>query len=359
MAKLSWTTLDKSPGTPATPVTQAAPAGVETTKALAADAVKEPAIAPPVEAAPVAPPVTAPATAEPTPVPAAVNPVAAPATAPPAAAPVAAQTATAPVIDIVATATPVPSVTVESVNTVAAAHAPTAPAPASLPAVVPKTQNAVAGPIDANWIKDDDNISLADIILPRINITQAVGELSASFDPGTVILNKSVAIGNDESPFTIAIVGFRPLQYVERVVGSSEMGNIFDTPAQVEEAGGTTDYDENKETGKPLYQKMATALVILERPEGCQDEDNFPYEVDGKKYALALWSMKGTAFTHGAKQFFTARRFGVLRQGYISKFYAITTKRKPFGKNFAHVPVLKPGEATPPGLRELAQTILG
>ena len=215
----------------------------------------------------------------------------------------------------------------------------------------------VAVPIP--FIKDDDNISLADVVLPRMNIVQRTGQLSELFEKGSLLLNKELVIGNGDVPVKLAIVGFRPMQYAERVPGSSEMGNICDTPEEVENLGGTTSWDIHKTTQQHIYQKLATAMVIIEEPEGFAADDQFPYEIEGKKYAVALWGMKGTAFTHGAKNFFTARRFGALRTGYMSRWYFVSTRLKEYdGGNFAYIPVLKLGDPTPEGLRLLASEIL-
>ena len=95
-----------------------------------------------------------------------------------------------------------------------------------------------------------------------------------------------------------------------------------------------------------LFQPLADAFLVIERPEALADNNtDFTYQIDGKSYALALWSMKGTAYTAAAKRvFFTSRRIGLLRDGgYPSWCYTLATREDSFpGGNKAWTPVCIP-----------------
>jgi len=220
-------------------------------------------------------------------------------------------------------------------------------------------------PLEVGGFRDDpDDVDPADLVLPRLNIVQKVGELSESFEAGVLLLGKTVELAN---PCRLLLVGFRSLQFVERVPGGAP-GRILNSLEEVAEAGGTTDYNEAEDRDIPLFQRMATAMVVIEAPADASAEElnYFPFEFDGCHYALALWSMKGTAYTHAAKHFKTARRAGVfkgkftrhLKAGYINQFVTLGTEVKKYGRNFAAIPVMELDEPTTPEFRAWLSEVL-
>ena len=203
----------------------------------------------------------------------------------------------------------------------------------------------------------------SEIILPRINIVQNMSKSKDTFPLGSLILDQKVALfvppliqnGNvtrpATPPATLVVLGFRPTRFSEKVAGN-ERGALFNTEEQVLQAGGTLDYNEwnlKKAAGMKYFQPLADALVAVARPDNVADDDTvFSYAVDGVKYALALWAMKGTAYTAAAKRvFFTARAIGCLRSGgYPSWSYTAATREDTYGANKTWVPVCLPKTKT-------------
>jgi len=276
----------------------------------------------------------------------------------------------------------------------AASAAPAAPAPAPAEALAQTTQ---AGPLDAKpavpnvpaptntavaaarerplYEDDADNLTTEDIRTPRMNIIQNVGDLSTIFTPGEIVLNQSSVIRRsakdvpDAPPLRVTVLGFRPDRYVERVDGG-ELGNIFNSLEEVAANGGTANWQEHASTGKPLYQQLAEALILIEKPEGIEDP-SFSFYFEDKQYAVALWAMKGSAYTSGAKVFRTARKIGWLADGYdadrnpVKRSYlhgvwelSVVNKKFRTG-NWAWVPVLRNGGYNSPEFVEFAQSFLG
>ena len=267
-------------------------------------------------------------------------PVAAPAPAP---APVAAEVVT----ETVQTPTPVAEVTVESTNT---------------SAVVP--YQAPAAPARTQSFYDDDSMDAGDLVLPRLNIVQKVGDLSNVFVPGTIVLNgqlelaKAPAPNAESAPLNLLVIGFQPTIYAEKVEGGLR-GNLVNSEQEVVAKGGTLDWNEYKQAGKPLYQRLATAMVLIEQPAGL-DASSFPVEVCGKRYALALYSMKGTSYTNGAKHFKSARKIGHLcANGYRGGFWLFSSKLKKFESNYAFIPVVRPSAETSEEFRAALKDFLG
>lgn len=269
--------------------------------------------------------------------------------------------APAPVVEVVKTPTPVEGVTVDSKNTysVPAAPAQTAVAPRGL-------------------VLGDTVPSFDQIILPRLNIVQGVGKLKDSFPQGALVYNQNLVLftppdidhqsGNirraGSPPVVMTVLGFRPTRYVERVIGGSR-GQICNTEAEVRAAGGTTDWNEHKlkeASGMKLFQLLAEALVAIEKPAGVVDDDSvFVYPVGDKKFALALWGMKGSVYTAAAKRVFqTQRAIGCLRGGYPTMNFNVTTRLEKWPNgNSSWIPICLPFQKSTPEVMAFVADVLG
>lgn len=215
-----------------------------------------------------------------------------------------------------------------------------------------------------------------EIIFPRLNLVQNSGLLKDQFPPGSIVHGQSLVIyettvfnkqtnaiiKQGTPPVILTVLGFRPTRFVEKIQGG-ERGLICNTEAEVRSAGGTLDYNEWKlkaKDGMKRFEYLADAVVLIERPAHCADDDTvFIYPVNGKKYALAMWSMKGTAYTHAAKRvFFTNRQMGCLRKGYPSRSFAVSTKSEQREGNTYFVPVCIPHQESTAEMIELISGIL-
>lgn len=281
-----------------------------------------------------------------------------------------------------------PVATPATVPSTDAAPAPVPTVPTSAPAVIPPANGAVAEyRPPASYGDDADQTGANDIIVPRINIVQKVGDLSNQFTEGDIILNGQLVIarsvkgrvgpvdpanGNKPSPASpetirVIIAGFRPDRYVEKTDGQTR-GEIVDSEQQVYAKGGTLNYNEAKQTGKKLYQTLAECVALIEKPENCQDDTSFPYVADGKLYAVVKWSFKGGAYTNGAKVLRTARKAGWLadvinpatgevtaKRGYPFGFWKVNTVLKSYDTgNFSWNPNFVRDGDTTDGVRALA-----
>jgi hypothetical protein len=242
-------------------------------------------------------------------------------------------------------------------------------------AVVPATPTAVA---PATALLGDKIPSFDEIILPRVNLVQNTGKLKDTFEPGSLILGQQMVLfcppdidlqtGNVRRaatpPATITVLGFRPTRFCEKVEGGAR-GLIVSSEEQVRAAGGTLDYNEwklKRAQGMKRFETLADAAVLIERPEAAADDDTvFIFPADGKKYALALWGMRGTSYTHAAKKvFFTQRATGCLRVGgYPSFAFSVSARQEVYQNNPYWIPVAVAKEKSKPEFLELAKAILG
>jgi hypothetical protein len=222
--------------------------------------------------------------------------------------------------------------------------------------------------------------TFAEIILPRVNIVQGSGLLKDRFAFGSLVYDAGSgggtvlftppdidkATGNikraGSPPVVITALGFNPTRYVEHVPGGGR-GLIVNTEDAVLAAGGTLDYNEWKlkaASGMKRFEYLAEAVVLIERPDAAADDDTvFVYEVEGKKYALGLWGLKGTAYTAAAKRvFFTHRQNGCLRAGYPTYSYNCSTMARTSNNNTYSVPVCVPRAKNTPAFLAFVKSIL-
>lgn len=262
--------------------------------------------------------------------------------------------------------------------------APVAAVPAPVESAKTETAVAVAAPVAAptrtnssGFPLGDDLPGFRDVMFPRINISQNIGELRKSFPPGTIVFDqktvlfapavidgKSKAITQPASaPANITVIGIISKRFSEKVVGGIG-GMIVDTEAEVRANGGTLDYKEHKlkeKDGIKLFQNLIDMLVAVRRPETAADDDTiFGFKVGNQKYALGLWAVKGTSYTHAFKKVLAFQRLaGVLKQGYPTYSFSLTSRVESYsGGNEAHVPILVPDAKSSPEFMEFVKQIV-
>jgi hypothetical protein len=277
--------------------------------------------------------------------------------------------------------TPVQGVTVESTTYVA-------PSQPATQALAVRNNNTAIAP--AGMVLGDKIPEMKEIILPRLNIVQNIGDLKDTFAPGSLVYDQKVelfvppVIKDGEvkkagsPPVSLIVLGFRPTRYVEKVEGGGR-GMIVDSEDAVRANGGTLDYNEwksKKAAGMKRFECLAEALIAIQRPahlvaKGSKPEDPdpvFTYDIDElikgtpgpRKFALGLWGLKGTSYTVAKRAFFTARAMGCLKRGgYPSYVFAITSKEESYpGGNKAWVPVCIPTGPTDETLLEFVRQVL-
>jgi hypothetical protein len=288
------------------------------------------------------------------------------------AAPVVAVTAPAPVVQ----AAPVESAAeADPEPEQPAAVEPPAPALAPLPphlrppaavactgAVAVRGNALPAVPQNRNAFFDDQNIEFSDIQVPSLNLVQKVGELSESFDPGEVILDRQLPLPR---PVRLAVLGISAKRYVERVEGEDgQGGNIAYSLDEVARLGGSTLYSEHEQKNIPWYQTLVTALLLVEKHEWVTEEGSglFQFEDTGTGlwYALARWNLKGTLYNQGAKVFMTARAMGQCKNGYPTAWWTLdTTSFKTRNQRTVIAPKVRFAGASTPEFQAFARQCIG
>ncbi len=261
-----------------------------------------------------------------------------------------------------------------------------APAPVAAPAPGPQ---AVAP--TSKLLLGDTLPDFKDIIMPRLHMAQNIGGLQETYDPGTIIFNQAVPLfipgrvnpktqqveRTPTAPVIMIALGFKPTRFCEKVKWGAEGGAnglVVNSEEEVRAVGGTLDFNEWKakeKYGMKRFEPLADGLFAVQRPEGndaqgnplCPDDDSvFNFEVEGKKYLLALWGLRGTCYTAACKRvLFYARRAGCLRlQGYPAWTWKVTTREESWpGGVKSWIPIFAPHKVSTAEQVNFAKSILG
>lgn len=259
---------------------------------------------------------------------------------------------------------PAPVVTEKNVTGAAAI-----PANPQVPAVV--NHNTAVAP--GGFVLGDKLPTQREIILPRLNLVQNIGDLKDAFSPGSLVYDKKVELytppvirgGKIErpgsEPVSLVVLGFYDTRYVEKIEGGGQ-GMIVDTEAAVRQNGGTLDYKEWEQNKGSMrrFEYLAEAMIAIKRPASFENDGRvFTFDVGADQYALALWGLKGTAYTVAKRAFFTPRLIGCLKKGgYPSFNFAVTSKLEQKNGKEYWVPVCLPTEPTSETFLEFARSIL-
>lgn len=259
-------------------------------------------------------------------------------------------------IDAAKNVTPEPATPSPTAEAPAAPQA-AAPAPAASTALAQRPSNAVATPVYGG----EEEVDVGDIRFPRLNIAQKTsGAELVKLGLGQFILNKELALGEK---IRLVVIGFQPKKYSEKVKYGAPQGKMANSLEEVEALGGTVQWRESKENAasgstKPWFQPMVTALLLIEKPENASDE-RFIYELDGKFYAPALFTVKSTSYDSFFVKLNSEQKLGLLRKGYPTRTVEVTSSLRKFTGGEAWVPEVKVLEETGPELRAKAQELRG
>ena len=199
-----------------------------------------------------------------------------------------------------------------------------------------QTIEAPAMPVSSVEIQNTSvsgEISRADLQVPTLKLAQPVGELGELFPPGTFVLNNEHALSDGKEEIKL-VVGHWNKYYLENLeYGTDQMPRSAKTLAEVAELEGTTEWIDGV---PPTWVPIGVATCIIEG----EDESHFPFEYNDKRYAMALWTMRNTAYKRAGRVIMTAAAYN-LKQGLEYGAWNLTSALTTLGKNKVYVPSIK------------------
>jgi hypothetical protein len=230
------------------------------------------------------------------------------------------------------------------------------------PAVRENTAPAAPSNRTFNTGEEDEPADVRDIRLPRINLVQpsSGAELKKIAPEGRFVFAGKVALPDKAK---IVIGAFSGKFYREKTRwGSKDVSRMAYSEEEVFKLGGTTIWKDSREnqkgeSRKPLFDTCVTAVVLVERPEGV-DEDYFPHVVDGKAYGAALYELKSTAYGSMFVELQSKKATtNLFKEGYAARFLALSSKKNGDAADATSKPVVDILEPTSPELRAKAKSV--
>lgn len=219
------------------------------------------------------------------------------------------------------------------------------------PAVQHKGKDDMFG----EWLPGDSK-------LPRLNIVQkssSAEEMLENFDLGDLVFARKIKLADPKTPITlIAVLGGK--DYQQKVPFGEGMGVVYKTAQEVLDNGGTLNWSKEAVADQIYFQSRAHFQLAVKAPEGLSDEDlnYFPFENEGQRWAMAIFTVASSAYTSFAKEIETLRRHNlIMMNGLTSGELAVTTLKKSKPGQEWYVPVPKLVKANSPELIKFIDSI--
>ena len=178
----------------------------------------------------------------------------------------------------------------------------------------------------------------SDINLPRINIVAKTSALvDDGFAPGAIALNKEVTLVTRDEPLRV-IVTHMVKQFQEDVAwGSEELPKTFNSEEEVHAAGYSFEWGSTN-----MVRPIAHITMLVQAPEDLSENDLelFPYEYDGKHYAMAIYTASKSAYKPTAKEIATYAMYAK-DEGVWAQSWMLTSKLRTEGDVSWFTPSLK------------------
>jgi len=200
------------------------------------------------------------------------------------------------------------------------------------------------------------NLTNSDIQVPRLELVQSVGPLSEKFPQGAFILNKEQVLVEKEQILTVIATSIHKF-YEEQLPYDPDgpRPRTFETLEEVHRASLWIDWRNDE---RPPCREVANVLYLIQKPEALMSP-SFSTEWDGKRWALAMATYRGKAYTKAAKRIFSSCAIELARTGLLSGKWDLWSTREKAGKNLVYVPNLKLyPERTPREKLEELQSLL-
>jgi hypothetical protein len=234
-----------------------------------------------------------------------------------------------------------------------------------------EVENDISGPSTAMATRRTDAPMLGgvtgegdcEIRPPWMTIVHGTSKTSASFDVGSIILDKTSLLVKKGEPLEVVILS-APTYWKEYTTGPYDPDNRprqFNSKAEVLEAGGTVTWNNNTDPATPPTFSLAADLRLLVRKPkdiicGMFGEDLLG---DGHDYAPALFSIDKTAYKRVMPEIISAEKVSLARRGLRSGVWVLKTGTEILKGKPVIVPSIKLVSALSPEAMQRIEDLFG
>ena len=182
---------------------------------------------------------------------------------------------------------------------------------------------AVVGPSELGAATGE--IGASDIQFPTLKIIQKMSDNPDKLDEGTIALDNSLIIQNEQGEARMTILTYH--KYFKEVLPfGAGIPRTFESSEEAMAEGFTVARSkQDRESGRPLVEDAARAIVLIEKPENALDR-SFPYEFDGVRYTPAIWWIQSTAYRNVGKFISTKLQFELKGTGLLPAVFRLKTE---------------------------------
>lgn len=166
-------------------------------------------------------------------------------------------------------------------------------------------------------------IDQSDIKLPTLRIIQKMSDNPEKLDEGMITLDNTLVVEGARGKTRLTVVSIH--KYFKEVLPfGAGMPKMFDTAQEAANEGYKVARSKaDRDSGVPIVEDCARAVVLIEKPEGAMDRA-FPYELDGVRCTPAIWFIQSSAYRAVAKTIFSKMAFELKATGLLPAVWTLT-----------------------------------
>jgi len=172
-------------------------------------------------------------------------------------------------------------------------------------------------------------VDAGDVRTPVLQFVYGVGDLSATFTPGSLVLNKSELLVEKGKPLHVTIMHIDMYwkEYLDNeAYNSGVKPRSFKTEAEVLANGGTVPLPDGSwpNNTPPTFAKAAVLQLLIEKPEGVLS-GSFGLVIDGKDHAVARLYVDKTSYRATVPVILGATKYSLRKCGMPSGVFDLWT----------------------------------
>jgi hypothetical protein len=202
------------------------------------------------------------------------------------------------------------------------------------------------------------DIGRSDLKIPRFAVVQSVGPLSGNpnLAGGDLVLNETTVLANKDVPISVIVLECNKT-YEEDLPydANGPRPRQFKSRKEVLDAGLWVEWRNDT---KPPVREVGTVTMMIRKPDALVSQ-SFPLTHEGVDYAIAMWTVRKTAYAAVAKKIFSASAIELAKGGLLSGVWTLSAQRKQINGNWVFVPQMQLTGKTPDDLITFIKERLG